>query len=69
MIDLDRIKAAGLNDAEHSAQLLLMHAWRQRVRLHADLCAAFLRDEPHVTSPQFERFASRAWDQLPARVC
>lgn len=60
MIDLDAIKAAGLNTEAHSAALLAMHEWRTRIELHGELCAKFLRDNPHVTSAEFERFGQRA---------
>ena len=66
MIDIDAIKADGRNDAEHSAQLLLMHVWRERVRLHAELCADFLLGG--CTSAEFERYARQAAQEAHLRV-
>lgn len=66
MIDLDAIKAAGLNDAEHSAHLLLMHVWRERVAAHSELCSAFLRDG--CTSDEFARFSAWAAERAQRQV-
>lgn len=56
MIDLDAIKAAGLNSDAESQRLLSMQKWRASVDLHGDLCAKFLRDNPGCTSAEFERY-------------
>lgn len=66
MIDLDAIKSERRNDAEHSAQMLLMHVWRERVKLHSELCAGFLRDG--CTSAEFERLSGLAADEALRRV-
>lgn len=60
MIDLDAIKAAGLNSATESERLLSMHRWRESVALHGDLCAKFLRDNPGCTSAEFQRYGQGA---------
>ena len=60
MIDLDQIKASGQNSAEHSAELLALHQWRERVRVHGELCASFLRDKCPVSSVEFAAFCELA---------
>lgn len=60
MIDLDAIKASGRNSAEHSAQLLALHLWRERVRVQSELCSAYLRDRPAATSDEFADFVLEA---------
>jgi hypothetical protein len=67
-IDLDAIKASGRNDAEHSAQLLLMHVWRERVCLQSELCAKFLRDQPGASSSEFASYVWRAFEEAQRRV-
>ena len=54
MIDLDAIKAAGLNSNANSQRLLDMHRWRESVALHGELCAKWLRDNPGCTSADYE---------------
>lgn len=44
--DLDAIKAQGLNSAAHSLHLLAEHEHRQRLDLHAEMVARWLRDNP-----------------------
>ncbi len=38
MIDLDAIKASGLNAAERSAELMRLYVWARRVQMHGELC-------------------------------
>lgn len=38
MVDLDAIKANGLNATERSAELMRMYVWSRRVKLHGELC-------------------------------
>ena len=59
MIDLDAIKASGLNSDAESQRLLDMHRWRESVALHGELCAKFLRDNPRASSELFEAFSNR----------
>lgn len=54
MVDLDAIKAAGLNSDAHSRQALDLHRWREAVALHGELCAKYLRDNPGSTSADYE---------------
>jgi hypothetical protein len=54
MIDLDAIKAAGLNSDAESRRLLDLHRWRAAVALHGDLCAKYLRDNPGSNSAEYE---------------
>lgn len=55
MIDLDAIKAAGLNSNEASARLLAQHEYQERVRLYLDLCRGFADANPLATSEEVEQ--------------
>lgn len=60
MVDLDAIKAAGLNSDAESQRLLDLHRWRAAVALHGDLCAKYLRDNPGCTSADYDWYCNGA---------
>lgn len=60
MIDLDAIKAAGLNSDAVSVRMLADHEYRQRIELLAAMVQEHRRCHPEATDNDIEQYRLRA---------
>lgn len=58
-LDLDAIKACGLNSDEHSFEMLDRHDKAARIQLHSDLWSKWLRYHPDASALEIQDFAAR----------
>lgn len=56
MIDLDQLKAAGLNSDRQSRRLLSSHEATESDRLRDDLWSAWCLENPHATAGEIAAF-------------
>lgn len=64
MIDLDAIKAAGRNSADHSGELMRLDVWRRRVEIHGELCR-FAVGYGNAGQVQGEALWAQACERVP----
>lgn len=56
MIDLDKIKAAGLNSDRHSSRLRTEYEAMEAARLRADLWTHWCCENPHASAAEVAAF-------------
>lgn len=60
MIDLEAIKAAGLNSGAVSREMLASHEYRARIELLAEMVSRWCADHPDATQADLEDYRQRA---------
>lgn len=60
VIDLDAIKAAGLNSDAVSRQMLASHEYRARIELLAEMVSRYCETHPQATVADVEQYRQRA---------
>ncbi|MBQ1761929.1 MAG: hypothetical protein IIZ92_03395 [Aquincola sp.] len=64
VIDLDAIKAAGLNSNDVSMRMLAEHRHQQRVEVLAEMCCKFIADNPQSTDLELQQYRQQTAAEL-----